>query len=410
MRQQFKILCLIILVSLSNINSLWASKGEEETQNHRFAQLTFLTPIGSNGLNSAITTNHISFNILIGVSGGVDGFEFGGLHNTTLGDVKGFQLGGLGNLNTGISKGVQFGGLYNIDLKLTRGVQFAGITNVIKGPSKGAHFAGISNFVSSESWAFQASGIANVTPRGNHGVQLSGITNVNGLDGEGAQLAGLINVNYGKTSKFQLAGLINVSTNDAHGAQIAGLVNYTKKLNGLQLGLINVSDTVERGIPLGLISVVKHGYYAFELEANDAFWINATYKMGVPKFYNIFTAGFKQQEGKEMWGVGLGFGSLLPMGEKWGLNFDLTATHINENEWWTEDLNLLNRLKINAWYDLGKLKIYGGPSLNVHVSNLKDEEGLPGGNLINPKMSFYHETNGETRTVVYPGFNLGIRF
>lgn len=410
MRQQFKLLSLIILASFAAINSAHATKGEDETKDHRLAQFTFITPIGSNGSYSSITSNSISFNMLYGVSGGVTGFELGGLHNTTKGDVNGFQMAGLGNLTTGINKGVQFGGLYNIDLKLTTGVQFAGITNVIKGPSKGAHFAGITNYVSNESWAFQASGIANVTPGGNHGVQLAGITNVNGLDGEGSQLAGLINVNYGKSSKFQAAGLINVSTNDVKGAQIAGLINYTKKLNGLQLGLINVSDTVVKGIPLGLISVVKHGYYAFEIEANDAFWVNATYKMGVPKLYNIFTVGFRKQEGKEMWGVGLGFGSLLPISEKWGLNFDLTATHINENEWWTEDLNLLNRLKINAWYDLGKLKLYGGPSLNVHVSNLKDEEGLPGGNLINPKMSFHHETHGETRTVVYPGFNLGIRF
>ncbi len=410
MRHHFKLLSLIILAVFAAMNSAHATNGEDEIKDHRFAQFTLIAPIGSNGTYSSITSNNISFNMFYGVSGGVSGFELGGLHNTTKGDVSGFQMAGLGNLTTGISKGVQFGGLYNIDLKLTTGVQFAGITNVIKGPSKGAHFAGITNYVSNESWAFQAGGIANVTPEGNHGVQLAGISNVNGSEGEGTQLAGLINVNYGKSSKIQAAGLINVSTHEVEGAQISGLVNYTKKLKGLQLGLINVSDTVEKGIPIGLISVVKNGYYAFELEANDAFWVNATYKMGMPKLYNIFTVGYRKQEGKEMWGVGFGFGSVLPIREKWELNFDLTATHINENEWWTEDLNLLNRFKINVSYDLGKLKIYGGPSLNVHVSQLKDEEGLPGGNLINPKMSFYHETHGETRTVVYPGFNLGIRF
>ena len=410
MRQQFKLLFLIALVSLFSINSTKANKWEEETQERKFAQFTLITPLGTNGYKSSVTTNDLSINILYGVSGGVHGFELGGLHNTNKGDVNGFQVAGLGNLTTGISKGVQLGGLYNVDVNLTTGVQIAGITNVIKGPSKGVHFAGITNFVSNESWAFQVGGIANVTPAGNHGLQLSGITNVNGREGEGSQIAGLANVNYGKSSKFQLAGLINVSTKDVRGVQIAGLVNYTKKLSGFQLALINVTDTVEKGIPLGLISVVKHGYYAFEIEANDAFWINATYKMGVPKLYNIFTVGFKQQEGKEMWGVGVGLGSLFPIGEKWGLNFDLTATHINENEWWTEELNLLNRLKFNAWFDLGKLKLFGGPSLNVHVSNLKDNEGQPGGNFIDPEVSFYKETNGETRTVVYPGFNFGIRF
>jgi hypothetical protein len=410
MRQQFKLLNLIIVLSLVSISSIRANKWDDETHERRFAQFTLITPIGSNGYKSSLTTNSLSFNLFYGVSGGVQGFELGGFHNTTKGNMNGFQLAGFGNINTGVNKGVQFGGLYNIDLNLTRGVQLAGITNVIHGPSKGVNIAGITNFVSHESWAFQTGGIANVTPGGNHGMQLAGIANVNGKEGEGSQIAGIVNAHYGKASKFQLAGLINVSTNNARGAQIAGIANYTKKLNGFQLALINVADTVESGVPLGLISIVKHGYYAFEIEANDAFWVNATYKMGVPKLYNIFTVGFKKQDNNEMWGVGLGFGSLLPIGEKWGLNFDLTATQINENEWWTEELNLLNRLKINGWIDLGKVKLYGGPTLNVHVSNLKNDEGLPGGNLIDPDVSFYNEIHGDTRTVVYPGFNFGIRF
>jgi hypothetical protein len=156
--------------------------------------------------------------------------------------------------------------------------------------------------------------------------------------------------------------------------------------------------------------VVKHGYYAFELEANDAFWINATYKMGVPKLYNIFTVGFNQQNGQEMWAVGLGMGSILPFSDRWGLNFDLTASHVNENEWWTQDLNLLNRLKMNLWVDIGPMQFFGGPSLNVYVSQLINDEGNPGGNLIDPSLSFYEHTSGNTKTIIYPGFNFGIRF
>jgi hypothetical protein len=280
----------------------------------------------------------------------------------------------------------------------------------MSGPSKGAQFAGIGNVVNHESWAFQTAGIVNITPEGNHGLQIAGISNVNGNEGEGSQLAGLANVTYGKSASFQAAGLVNVSTNGVRGVQIAGIANYTKKLNGFQLALINVADTVERGVPLGLFSIVRHGYYAFEIEANESFWINANYKMGVPKLYNIFTVGFTQQDNQEMWGVGLGLGSLFPVGKNWGFNFDLTATQINENTWWTEDLNLLNKLKINAWFDMGKIQIYGGPSLNVYVSQYKNEEGIPGGNLIDPQVSFYDSINGATRTIVYPGFNIGLRF
>jgi len=387
-----------------------ANEFENEEGRKRLAQITFISPLGTNGIQSANTTNKISLNLIMGVSGGVNGFEMGGFHNTTKGDAKGFQVAGFGNVVTGISNGFQFGGLYNVDLGLSQGLQVAGITNVITGMSKGMHVAGISNYVHQESWAVQFGGIANVSPKGNHGFQVAGISNINGKEGEGSQLAGLANVHYGKRSKFQAAGLVNIATEGTRGAQLAGLVNYTSKLNGFQLALINIADTVESGVPLGLLSIVKHGYYAFEIEANDAFWINATYKMGTPRLYNIFTVGFQQQNGNEIWGVGLGLGTLISVREKWGFNFDLTATHVNENEWWTEELNLLNRLKFNAWFDLGPLKLYGGPSLNVHVSNLKDNEGNPGGNLIDPGLSFLNETNGKTRTLVYPGFNLGIRF
>ena len=410
MTRNYKLFTLIVIINFFCLTNVNAQKVEDEERNQRLAQITFISPLGTNGIHSSTTTNKISLNLLMGTSGGVNGFEFGGFHNTTKGDVRGFQVAGFGNVTNGITKGFQFGGLYNVDLNLTRGVQIAGISNVIQGPSRGFQFGGISNYVSKESWAFQAGGIANVTPGGNHGLQVAGISNVNAKEGSGAQISGITNVKYGKSTGFQAAGLVNVSVERIDGAQIAGLVNYTKTLSGFQLALINIADTVEKGVPLGLFSIVKHGYFAFELEANDAFWINANYKMGVSKLYNTFTVGFKQQDGKEMWGVGLGLGSLISLSEKWDMNFDLTATHINENEWWTEELNLLNRLKINASYDLGKLKIYGGPSLNVYVSNLQDEEGQPGGNLIDPNLSFYNEINGDTRTIIYPGFNFGIRF
>lgn len=409
-QQQSRLFLIIALVSVTIFQLANAQNTESELGKKRIAQLTFITPIGSNGLYAGEITNNFSINMLIGLSGGVQGFELGGLHNTTKGDVRGVQLAGLGNVSTGVVNGLQIGGLYNVDVNLTKGLIAAGIANVVTGPSAGAHFAGITNVTLRESWSFQASGISNVSVEGNHGMQIAGISNYNGKESEGAQLAGIANVNLAEHNSFQLAGIANVAINTTKGTQIAGIANYTKKLNGFQLGLINIADTVERGVPLGLFSIVKHGYYAFELEANDAFWINGTYKMGVPKLYNIFTLGFNRQNGQEMWAVGLGLGSLLPVGKHWGFNIDLTASHVNENEWWTEDLNLLNRLKWNAWVDLGPLQLFGGASINVYVSNLTDDEGNPGGNLIDPNLSFYKAIHGRTLTNVYPGFNFGLRF
>lgn len=409
-RQHYRRSLLFIFMAAWIIQPITAYGQDENREYKRLAQLTFVSPIGSNGFLSPEITNNFSLNILTGVSGGVNGFELGGLHNTTKGDVTGVQVAGLGNVTTGIYSGFQLAGLYNVDGNLARGMLVAGITNVVSGPSKGFHLAGITNITRDECWSFQVSGISNVSVEGNHGLQIAGINNFSGGEGESVQLSGLVNVHLGDRNKFQIAGLVNISASETKGVQIAGIANYTKKLAGFQLALINIADTVARGVPLGLISIIRHGYFAFEVEANEAFWINATYKMGVPRLYNIFTVGFNKQNKQEMWAVGLGLGSIVPIGDGWGLNFDLTASHINENEWWTEELNLLNRLKINAWFDLGPVQLFGGPSINVHVSNLTDDEGLPGGNLVDPDLSFYNGIHGKTRTIVYPGVNFGLRF
>ena len=51
-----------------------------------------------------------------------------------------------------------------------------------------------------------------------------------------------------------------------NGAQVAGVFNYAKKLRGVQIGLINVSDTSD-GYSIGLLNLVKQGYHKISLFA-----------------------------------------------------------------------------------------------------------------------------------------------
>ena len=82
-------------------------------------------------------------------------------------------------------------------------------------------------------------------------------------------------MNYGNNVEgLQLAGLINIARRHNSGVQIAGLVNYGTIVEGLQLGLINISNTVERGVPIGLFSYVQTGYHLFELSGNEIFYGN----------------------------------------------------------------------------------------------------------------------------------------
>jgi hypothetical protein len=484
----FKIITLIVGMIVGIVSAY--AQSEDSTKITRKVQVTFVHPLGSNGIEASKVINNISFNLLYGISGGVNGAEIGGLINMGYGDIKGFQFAGLGNSTTGWLNGFQVAGLYNVVMNSVTGFQFSGITNInrqgikgagitgisniIKGDtrgflfaglannmsgaadgfqvaglynyveayskgaqfagltninlqdSKGAYFAGLTNISNGNSRGAQFSGLANVNMGHMNGAQIAGLTNVNVKDMHGAQIAGLSNITTGTSQKqiaglanivarqssgLQLAGLTNISPKEHKGSQIAGLFNYTRTLNGFQLALLNITDTIKRGVPIGFMSIVKHGYRRLEFEGNEVLFANLNFKTGTTRFYNIFSVGYRPQGEKQHWGVTYGIGTLAPVSKRFNFNFDITATHLNEDEAWTNELNLLNRLKFNVSYLVSKrLEIIGGPSLNVAVSRLRNSEGEVVGSSIVPSYSFYNETINGTNVKMYVGFNVGIRF
>lgn len=357
-------------------------------------QLTFLYPLGTNGIESKYMINQFSINLLAGISGGTRGFEAGGLINADMGNYRGVQFAGLGNFVDGKFDGAQFGGLLNLNTGTNQGAFFAGLCNIQLKNHTGTQFAGITNIVSS-----------NV-----EGAQFAGITNVVTSNLNGAQFAGIVNLTGGSSRGFQMAGIANINPKKYNGAQVAGILNFTRSLNGFQLGLINVTDTVEKGTPFGFLSIVRHGYHHLELEGNELFFANLSVKTGVSYLYNIFSIGYRPIQNKSYWGVTYGLGTYFPVANKLSMNFDLTATHINEGESWTDALNMVNRLKWNVGYRIHQhLELYGGISFNVALSQLKDEEGRTTGSALVPSYTFYDETIRKTNVKMYPGFNLGIR-
>ena len=213
------------------------------------AQLTFLFPVGTNGLNSHLVANNFSVNMLAGASARVKGAEIGGLSNYTKGSVTGLQAAGLANATLGNVTGLQLAGLVNFNKGYVKGFQVAGLANVITGSVEG--------------------------------LQLAGLVNAPAKDVKGLQVASLANVSTGNLRGLQLA-LTNVAVKSVAGSQI-GLVNYTRKLDGFQLGLVNVADSVGKGGGLGLITYYKNGYHKFEVEWNETFYLNATFKSGVER-------------------------------------------------------------------------------------------------------------------------------
>ncbi len=331
-----------------------------------FSNVSFslFPPISTNRLLSVNTVNKFSFNVLVGSSKGISGFELGGLVNFDYGNVKYVQIGGLANLVSGASSGVQVAGLVNTAGKDVAGVQVAGLVNLDRGKVNYVQVAGIANLVKDTVTGIQIGGIANLNGSYTKGIQIGGIYN-HSRNVFGLQLAGI--ANYGDTvSGGQLAGLVNTA-NLVNGFQLSGLVNRAEKVNGVQIGFINVTKSIT-GVPIGFLSFVKNGYHKVELACDENLLGTLSFRTGVDAFHNILIGGIQFSGGRSIWTFGYGVGSALRLGKKWYLNLDLTAQQVQIDK--TDyAYNLLTKSFVGVEYRFGKkFSIAAGPTINWYSS------------------------------------------
>jgi len=260
----FALVCLILL----NSPNAQSQNGESSQTSLRPVQLTFVYPLGTNGVESGKITNNFSFNIFAGHNGGLNGAEIGGFSNTLKHTMTGFQLAGFSNVVLGEVSGCQISGFSNFGKQNVKGCQIAGFSNVTGDSSKVSQFSGFSNVINGS----------------NTGIQISGFSNVTSDDYEGAQISGFSNVSRGNHRGCQIAGFSNVVTGNLEGLQLSGFVNVAGKLNGAQIGFINVCDSVESGIPFGFISIVNKGYKALDLHYDESHFFNIGVHTGVGQF------------------------------------------------------------------------------------------------------------------------------
>lgn len=331
-----------------------------------FSNVSFslFPPISTNRLLSVNTVNKFSFNILIGSSKGISGFELGGLVNFDYGNVKYAQIGGLANLVSGTSSGVQVAGLVNTVAKDMEGVQVAGLVNLDRGKVNYVQIAGIANFVKDTVIGIQIGGIANLNGSYTKGIQIGGIYN-HSRNVFGLQLAGI--ANYGDTvSGGQLSGLVNTA-NLVNGFQLSGLVNRAEKVNGSQIGFINVTNSIN-GVPIGFLSFVKKGYHKVELAFDENLLTTLSFRTGVDAFHNILIGGIQIEKGRSLLTFGYGVGSAIRLGRKLYLNLDLTAQQLQMDK--TDyAFNLLTKSFLGIEYRFGKnFSVAAGPTINWYSS------------------------------------------
>ena len=436
-------------------------------QEKRLAQVSFLPYLGSNAKVSGTMSNNFSFNVLSGFSGAVNGFEIGAVLNITKRHVNGAQISGFGNITGDYSRGVQIAGFLNKTTGTLNGVQIAGFNNLVLDTVNGVQVAGFSNILKGRMNGVQISGFNNLTTEHVDGLQLTGFLNISRKDVklgqvsgfmnvcdnvDGFQLAGFLNVadgnvklgqmsgfmNFGDdVDGFQLAGFFNMANgdvrtgqfsgfmnrsedvngvqlsgsvniaNDVKGAQLSGLINIADTVKGVQFGLINICDT-SSGVSLGFFSHVKKGYRSVQLSANGVFPVNIAYKTGTHKFYNIFSFGAGPTK-LYPWSLGFGFGARKKLKKKFSLDFELTANRTFEEEMGEEELNLLNKFETILNYKLAKhMTLSAGPSVNVHVSSVKNSEGEFITDIaVNP---FFERASDKTQVQMWIGGKVGLSF
>lgn len=374
----------------------WRTQAEyafRPSDDKRLAQVSVLPNIGTNTNNAADITNNVSVNLLWGESGGVDGMEVGTIQNKVHRDMNGFQLAGVGNQVGRNVTGTQVGGIYNKNTGMTRGLQAAGIINLTNGVQ-----------------AAQAAGLVNWAKGDMAGLQASGLMNRAYGDAQGIQAAGVMNVSGGVT-KVQISGLYN-KAGDVQIFQTALMNVSTGQMKGLQVGLINISDTVS-GVPIALINIVKRGYNHVEIYGSEILHGNFQFKLGANHFYNIFHIGAQVPpgDGSYIWGIGYGIGTMTILSPKNHMNWELMAMHINENEGWTNTLNSIGQFRFLWNHQLGRsIGFFLGPTANVMVSQLKDPETGEIDPTVVPYSLLNEDLDENTNLRAWVGVNVGFRF
>jgi len=431
--------------------------------NRKLAQISFIPYIGTNRQLSGSVDNTLSLNVLAGYSGGVNGFELGGLLNIVKRNVNGSQIGGFANIVGGDTKYFQLAGFFNLNSGSVTGTQISGFSNVVLDTLNGVQIAGFNNTLHGYMNGVQISGFSNVTTQNADGVQLTCFVNValkdvelgqisgfanycDNVDGgqitgmvniakgdvnwgqisgfanygksvKGLQLSGLVNIsankvsggqiagglNYGKSAeKYQISGIANITKEEIDGVQLAGCINYAKKVNGYQIGFFNVSDTIESGMPIGILSFVKKGFHRFEFSTNEVFNFNATYKSGVKKFYNTFRFGLNFTD--KLY-VGYGVGTQVNLGEKFNLNLEYTSDIIFDHSF--KMLGEINKLSLPFDYIINEhFNIFGGPTFNLSLMNETTNNTFTS---IAP-YTFYTDTYSDRQANVWIGGIFGLSF
>lgn len=397
-----KIILQVILCCLS-ATVLFAQASKE-----RAFQISFLSPIGTNGLESHLTTNKVSINILGGYSYGNTILELGSLYNINLHLTKGCLLSGIANYSGYAENATQIAGVVNIAAQGTVAAQISGFLNSAK-QVKGVQIAGAVNHTQHAENATQIAGVANIASQGAVATQISGFLN-SAKQVKGVQIAGVINHSQHAENATQIAGIGNIAPQGEIATQIGGIFNSAKRVKGVQIGLVNYADTCD-GVAIGLINIVKKGgKHEFEVSLSEALNTSVSFKLGTNKLYTIFSAGINYLDNPVEYAYGFGLGTHLDWKKNWGNQIEVMGYQITEDGKFQDGFNMLTQLRLTVSKQISNhFKVFAGPVLNMTISDYENPVTGELGSTLAP-WSMWKNKIGNTHLNSWIGFSAGVRF
>ncbi|MCU0435557.1 MAG: hypothetical protein MUC87_19010 [Bacteroidia bacterium] len=401
------------------------------------SQVSLVPGISTRGLLTGKTRNKYSFNLIAGYTGGTDVFEIGGALNIDRGDVKYVQIAGAANVVMGNVEGVQAAGAFNLVTEKVKGVQLAGCGNFALDSMYGIQLSGAVNVSQKYIYGIQGAGSVNGIIGNANCIQVSGA--VNAIQGHltGAQVSGWLNYakkidglqaagganfvidtmntvqlagayNYGTSGKgVQIAGAVNWMKYDIEGVQFSALLNRTGKLNGFQVGTFNICKEYQSGAVFGVLSFVKNGVHQIEISGNEKGFLTASFRTGIPRFYNIVSVGRGVQTNHPYWSVGYGAGTRFNLNQKQTLRLtvDYTVSQINRSSWTLSRSSLMQLTPKFEWAPVSTFAIAAGPVLNYYTNNNQENWFTPYiGNVL------YEKVGSANTRRLWIGASVSIRF
>jgi hypothetical protein len=193
----------------------------------------------------------------VSLAGRVDGAQIAGAAAVSQGTVEGTQIAGAVVIAGASIDGVQIGGAAAVAGGRIDGAQLAGAAAIAGGRVDGVQAAGAAAIARSVD-GFQTAGAVTLSAGDVDGFQIAGAVAGAGGNVDGFQIGGAVSAVRGNLDGLQMAGAVNVAGGKVDGAQIAGGLNIGGDVDGLQLAPFNVAGRLD-GVQVGVVNVARAG-------------------------------------------------------------------------------------------------------------------------------------------------------